>query len=105
MATAIVSTLARWLKCTTTTARMAIGLYNPLVITITLAALRQATLTIPGPGPRTGRETGGIVVGIDYLVLSAPSTFSLSCSGLHRYRNDQITNHSYRDSPTIPFPS
>ena len=48
-----------------------------------------ATLTIPG------RVTGvptGTVVGIDYLVVSALSTFPPSCSGLHLYRKDPITN-------------
>ena len=79
IATGIVSLLARRLTCTTTTAPVAI-------------VLRQATLTIPG-NPTTGRETGEIATaGIDYLVVSAPSTFSRSYSGLHRYRNDQITN-------------
>ena len=80
MAAGKVSRLARMLTCTTTTTA-------PVVI-----VLRQATLTIPG-NPTTGRGTGEIATaGIDYLVVSAPSTFSRSCSGLHRYRNDQITN-------------
>ena len=80
IATGIASLLARRLTCTTTTTA-------PVAI-----VLRQATLTIPG-NPTTGRETGEIATtGIDYLVASAPSTFSRSCSGLHRYRNDQITN-------------
>ena len=72
------STLGRWLKNTVTTA-------------VDTNARPLATLTIPGRVTTPGVQTG-TVVGIDYLVASAPSIFSPSCSGLHLYRKDLITN-------------
>ena len=71
-------TLARRLKNTVTTAA---GTSAP----------QPSTLTIPGRVTTTGVPTG-TVVGIDYLVASALSTFPPSCSGLHLYRKDPITN-------------
>ena len=88
----IVSLLARRLTFATTTA--------PLVI-----ALRQATLGIPG-NPTTSWGTGEIATaGIGYRVAIAPSTFPRSNSGLHHYRNYQITNHFRGITITRALPS
>ena len=93
MAAGKVSRLARMLTCTTTTTA-------PVVI-----VLRQATLTIPG-NPTTGRGTGEIATaGIGYRVAIAPSTFPRSNSGLHHYRNYQITNHFRGITITRALPS
>ena len=74
MATAIAATLARWLKRTSTAARMTKGPYNPSVITNTFGRSSSSSANNSWPGPANWPGYWGVVTRIDYLVSIAPST-------------------------------